>query len=137
MSIFKKYMLIVLGSMSVALGVIGIILPLLPTTPFLLLAAYCYARSSNRLYERLLQTKWLGQYIQDFRSGKGIPVKSKVIALTVLWSSALYSILVLVPLLAVQILLFLVVGYISYYILSIKNKQKETTNHSFCNRQHS
>ncbi|SDI48667.1 YbaN family protein [Alteribacillus bidgolensis] len=120
MTTFKKNTLIAIGSVSVFLGVVGIILPLLPTTPFLLLAAYCYARSSKRLYEKLLNTKVLGPYIKNYRAGKGIPMKTKIIAIAVLWTSSFYSIFFIVPLIIVKILLVMVVMYISYYIMSLK-----------------
>ncbi|MFC5629633.1 YbaN family protein [Aliibacillus thermotolerans] len=108
------------GSVSVVLGVIGMVLPLLPTTPFLLLAAYCFLKSSDRLYNKLIHSKGIGPYIQNYRSGKGIPVKTKIIALLVLWTSASFSILFFVPLFIVQALLFLIVGIVTYYILSLK-----------------
>ncbi|MDQ0300709.1 uncharacterized membrane protein YbaN (DUF454 family) [Salibacterium salarium] len=115
-----RFLLIIGGIVSTILGVIGIILPLLPTTPFLLLAAYCFARSSDTLYRRLLETKWLGTYIENFRSGKGIPLKTKWIAVIVLWTSSFYSIIYIVPLIIVQLMLFGVVIYITYYIFSLK-----------------
>ncbi|RSL32439.1 DUF454 domain-containing protein [Salibacterium salarium] len=115
-----RFLLIIGGIVSTILGVIGIILPLLPTTPFLLLAAYCFARSSDTLYRHLLETKWLGTYIENFRSGKGIPLKTKWIAVIVLWTSSFYSIIYIVPLRIVQLLLFGVVLYITYYIFSLK-----------------
>ncbi|MFB4164347.1 YbaN family protein [Alteribacillus sp. JSM 102045] len=100
-------------------------LPLLPTTPFLLLAAYCYAQSSKKLYEKLLRTKVLGSYIKNYRSGKGIPVKSKILAVCVLWISFFYSIFFIVPLTLIQLLLLIVVAYITYYILSLKTYRKQ------------
>ncbi|WP_158734884.1 YbaN family protein [Alteribacillus sp. YIM 98480] len=125
MNPLKKALFITLGSVSIFLGIIGIILPLLPTTPFLLLAAYCYARSSKRLYEKLLHTKYLGTYIKNYRAGKGIPFKSKIIAVLVLWISVSFSIFLIVPLAIVQILLFIVAAYITYYIMSLKTYKKQ------------
>lgn len=81
----RKFLLITAGTLSVALGVLGIFLPLLPTTPFLLLAAYCYARSSRHLLEWLLTNRWFGAYIRNYREGRGIPLREKVVTLTVLW----------------------------------------------------
>ena len=68
----KKYLWILGGTVCVALGILGIFLPILPTTPFLLLAAYCYTRGSARLYNRLLNRSWLGGYIRNYREGLGI-----------------------------------------------------------------
>ncbi|RSL30127.1 DUF454 domain-containing protein [Salibacterium salarium] len=118
-----RILLITGGTISTILGVVGIILPLLPTTPFLLLAAYCYARSSDTLYRRLLETKWLGTYIENFRSGKGIPLVTKWIAVLILWVSSFYSIVYIVPLMIIQLLLFSVVAYITYYIFSLKTNR--------------
>ncbi|MFZ4453260.1 YbaN family protein [Salibacterium aidingense] len=115
----KKALFIIGGSTALMLGIIGIVLPLLPTTPFLLLAAWCYAKSSETLYDRLLASKWLGTYIKHFREERALPLKTKWTAVLVLWGSSLYSILFLVPLLVVQILLFCVVVSITYFIFSL------------------
>lgn len=78
-------MLIVLGTFCVVLGVLGMFLPVLPTTPLLLLAAVCYARSSERFYHRLMTNRWCGEYIRNYREGRGIPLKQKVLTILVLW----------------------------------------------------
>ena len=80
-----KALLIALGTISVALGVIGIFLPLMPTTVFLLLAAACYARSSERFYQRLINHRYLGSYIRNSREGRGMRRRDKVITLGLLW----------------------------------------------------
>ena len=72
-----KYLLIILGSICLMLGIIGIFLPLLPTTPFLLLAAALYFRSSERLYQWLIQQKHLVSYIRNFREFRAIPLRAK------------------------------------------------------------
>jgi len=77
-----KALLIVCGTLFVALGVIGIFLPLMPTTVFLLLAAACYARSSERFHRRLVEHPWLGSYI---RQRHGMSVRQKAVTLTLLW----------------------------------------------------
>lgn len=115
-----KVFLIVIGSLALALGVIGIFLPLLPTTPLLLLAAACYVRSSEKLYQWLINNKWFGKYIENFRSGKGIPLKAKVIGITVLWLTIGYTVIFVVPLYAVKVLLILIATFFTWYILSFK-----------------
>ena len=80
-----KILLIVAGTISLALGAIGIVLPVLPTTPFLLLATACYYRSSKRMHRWLLNNKWFGEYIRNYKEGKGLPLKTKITALTMLW----------------------------------------------------
>ena len=77
-------MLIVCGTMFVGLGILGIFLPLMPTTVFLLLAAACYARSSERFHRRLVEHPWLGPYI---RQRHGMSAGQKAITLTILWVS--------------------------------------------------
>ena len=80
-----KALLILGGTLCVALGVIGIFLPLMPTTVFLLLAAACYARSSDRFYQKLLNNRFLGAYIRNSREGRGMRRRDKAVTLTVLW----------------------------------------------------
>ncbi len=84
-------LLIGCGTLCVGLGTLGILLPLLPTTPFLLLAAWCYARSSRRFYRWLLTNSWFGGYIRNYRAGRGIPLKQKVLTLLLLWLTIGYS----------------------------------------------
>jgi uncharacterized membrane protein YbaN (DUF454 family) len=85
-----RYLLMVLGSVALALGVAGIFLPLLPTTPFLLLAAALYFRSSPQLYEWLLSHKHLGPYIRNFRENKAIPLRVKIVSVSLVWVTLLY-----------------------------------------------
>jgi len=80
-----KALLIAGGSLCVALGVIGIFLPLMPTTVFLLMAAACYARSSDRFYQKLINNRFLGGYIRNSRDGRGMRRRDKAITLTLLW----------------------------------------------------
>lgn len=119
-----KIVLIIAGSISLALGLLGIILPLLPTTPLLLLAAACYVRSSSRLYEWLITNKYFGSYIENYRLGKGIPLKAKVIGVSVLWLSMGYTILNVVPLVIIKLLLFCTALFFSWFILKQKTLLK-------------
>ena len=79
-----KLMWISLGSLFVGLGAIGVIVPGLPTTPFLILAAACYIRSSQRLYDWLISNKRFGPYLKVYREGKGIPRKAKRLAVAMI-----------------------------------------------------
>lgn len=83
--------LLVVGWLSVALGVIGIFLPVLPTTPFLLLAAACFVRSSQRFYLWLVNHPRLGPWVRDYLEGHGIPFKGKVYAIGLMWASIALS----------------------------------------------
>ena len=80
-----------LGYVALALGGLGIFLPLLPTTPFLLLAAFCFLRGSPRMHAWLMSHRILGPYIRDFQEGRGIPLRSKCIALALMWPSLALS----------------------------------------------
>lgn len=75
----------VLGLAFTGIGGLGVLLPVLPTTPFLLLAAACFARSSDRLYDWLLGLKGFGPAIQDFRAGRGVPARAKWLAVGTMW----------------------------------------------------
>lgn len=85
-----KILLAILGSVSLALGIMGVFLPVLPTTPFLLLSAALYMRSSQRLYDWLMSHKHLGPYIKNFREHKALPLRVKVVSVTMVWVTLLY-----------------------------------------------
>ena len=91
MSLPTKILLNTIGTICVGLGVLGIILPLLPATPFLLLASACYVRGSERLNRRLLENKYLGPYIVNIKERRGLPLRAKVYTLLLLWPSILFS----------------------------------------------
>ncbi|TRM11320.1 DUF454 domain-containing protein [Lentibacillus cibarius] len=120
----KKAFLIIAGSVSLVLGVLGIILPLVPTTPLLLLAAACYVRSSPSLYAWLISNKYFGSYIQNYRNGNGIPLKAKMIGIFLLWIAMGYSILFVIPLLSVKFFLFGIGSYFTWFILKQKTLRK-------------
>jgi uncharacterized membrane protein YbaN (DUF454 family) len=86
-----RFSLLAVGWLSVALGVIGIFLPVLPTTPFLLLSAACFARSSERFYLWLVEHPRLGQYVMGYLDGRGLPLKAKYYTLLLMWSSLLIT----------------------------------------------
>ena len=119
-----KSLCIFLGSLSLALGIIGIFVPLLPTTPFVLLTAALYFKASPRLYEWLLNQKYLGPYVRNYRENKAIPLRAKITSLLLMWGTMLYCISFLIPLLWVQILLFTIASGVTYHILSFKTLKK-------------
>lgn len=84
---FKRILLIIAGILSLVLGVIGAFVPLLPTVPLVLLAAYCFGRSSEKLHQWLLRHRYFGPIIENFQAGKGIPRKVKYRAIILLWLS--------------------------------------------------
>lgn len=80
-----------IGMICLILGAIGVVLPILPTTPFLLASAACFCKSSTRMYNWLLNNKRFGWYIRNYREGKGLTKKTKLTALTVLWVTIVFS----------------------------------------------
>ena len=115
----KKIGLMTAGSLSLGLGVVGIFIPIMPTTCFLLLAAGCYARSSQRCYDWLMNNRWFGSYIRNYWEGKGIPRRARVFSLAFLWLTTGYSGLVLVQTLWLQCLMFAIAVAVTIHIRSI------------------
>lgn len=111
-------LLLVAGSLSLGLGIAGIFLPLIPTTPLLLLAAACYARSSERFYAWLINHRWFGRYVHHYRSGAGIPMRAKVGAIALIWLSIGSTAIFFVDLIWVRTLLFLIATGVTAYLLS-------------------
>lgn len=114
-----RYCLLFIGWLSVALGVLGIFLPLLPTTPFLLLAAACFMRSSKRFYLWLVEHPRLGPWIRDYLAGEGIPRKAKIYVIGLMWLSIGIS-CALVPLIWARLFMLTSAVLVSLYILKQK-----------------
>jgi uncharacterized membrane protein YbaN (DUF454 family) len=75
------------GGLCLALGIVGVFLPLLPTTPFVLLASACFLRGSPAAHRRLHAHPRLGPYLSAYEQGRGIPLRAKVVAIALLWLS--------------------------------------------------
>lgn len=87
----RKVALVTAGLLAVGLALIGIFVPVLPTTPFLLLAAACFVRNSDRLYDWLIHHKWFGEYIRHYREHRAVTLQAKIVALTLLWGVIGYT----------------------------------------------
>jgi len=120
----SRWVLIIIGSFFTGLGILGLFLPLLPTTPFLLLAAACYVRSSERFYNWLMNNKWIGRYIKNYLEGKGIPLKSKVLSISALWITIGYSVFFVVNIFPVRVILILIAIGVTMHLLSIRTLKK-------------
>ncbi len=120
-SLTLRYLLFACGCLSVVLGVIGIFLPVLPTTPFLLLAAACFARSSKRFYLWLVMHPKLGPWVRDYLDGQGLPLKGKIWALALMWTSISLSMWI-VPLFWVRIFMLISAISVTVYILKQKTR---------------
>ncbi|HCT29402.1 MAG TPA: DUF454 domain-containing protein [Bacteroidales bacterium] len=80
-----RFVLIFLGTLSLFIGVIGVFIPGLPTTPFLLLTAILYTKSSNRLYNMVIENKYIGAYIIRYRANRGMKKKEKIFSISLMW----------------------------------------------------
>lgn len=89
---FARIIMIILGSLCVFIGTLGLALPLLPTTPFLLLGAYFYMKSSDKFYNWLINNKYLGTFIKNYKEHKGMSLRPKITSITLLWMTILYAV---------------------------------------------
>ena len=119
-----KYILAFIGTVSLVLGVIGIFLPVLPTTPFLLLAAALYLRSSRRLYNWLLSHKHLGPYIKNFYEKRAIPLRVKIVSVSLLWITLLYCAFFVASAWWMRILFIAIAAGVTVHILGYKTLQR-------------
>ena len=120
----KRILFIVAGTICLGLGALGIILPLLPTTPFLLLTAACYMRGSDRMYQWLLNNKWFGKYIRNYREGKGIPLRGKISALVLLWTTISFTAIFIISIGVIRITLFLIAAIVRIYLIRLPTLEK-------------
>lgn len=119
-----KILLITTGTFFVGVGIIGIFIPLLPTTPFLLISAAFYARSSPKFYNWLINNKIFGRFIKDYREGKGIPLRLKIITITSLWITISFSVVFAVDIFWVRIMLIIIAAGVTVHIIRIRPKKK-------------
>ena len=120
-----KGLLVAVGTVSVGLGVLGLVLPVVPTTPFLLLAAACYARSSERFYVGLLTNRYFGKYIRDWREKRGLTLATKLWILFVMATTMGASAVFFVPLVSVKVFLGIVGAGVSIYIWRLPTKPRD------------
>ena len=120
----KRRLLIVAGTIATAIGIIGIFVPILPTTPFLLLAAACYLRSSQKFYHWLLNNRLFGAYVRNYLQGKGMPRKIKVFTILLLWTTITCSIVFAVQSLIIRVVLLVIAVGVSVHIVLIKTTPK-------------
>lgn len=116
----KKRLLIAAGTISLGLGTIGVVLPLLPTTPFLLLTAACYLRSSERLYNWLMNHRIYGTFLHNYLEHKAIALNVKIGSISLLWITIAISAVLFVSITWVRALLFLIALAVTLHIASFK-----------------
>jgi len=121
----KNTLWIILGVIAFCLGIIGVFIPFLPTTPFLLLAAGFFLKGSDPLYQRLINHKLFGEYIRNFREYKAIPKKTKIFAVATLWATIFASIFFFTESLVLKGLLFGIGAAVTIHILHFKTLIKK------------
>ena len=122
-------LLIVTGTLCVALGVVGIFVPILPTTPFFLLAVSCYSRSSQKFLNWLLTNRWFGAYIKNYREGLGLPRRVKILTIVALWLTISFSARYAVSVWWVRLLLIVVAIGVTVHVLRIKTFKPDPKPH--------
>lgn len=115
-----RLVLIGLGFIFVGLGILGAFLPILPTTPFLLFTAACFARSSKKFYNWLLNHKIFGSYIRNYREQRGITLRGKILSLSIMWLVMGYTAFFAVSNIFVSIIIILIGLGVTKHILSLK-----------------
>jgi len=121
----KRKLLIIAGTISTAIGIIGIFVPILPTTPFLLLAAACYLRSSPRFYHWLVNNRFFGIYIRNYLQGRGMPLKIKIFTILLLWLTITCSIVFAVQALVIRVILLIIAAGVTIHIAMIRTTRAE------------
>jgi hypothetical protein len=127
-----KTLLVAGGTLSLAIGVIGAFLPVLPTTPFVLLAALCYVRSSQRLYERLMRSRFAGDHVRNVLDGKGIPLSVKIFSLSISAIMIGYVSIFLTESFLVRMMLgilYLVQLVFMLKVRTLRREERESQNH--------
>jgi len=116
----RRWILLSVGILAVILGTVGVFVPLLPTTPFLMLAAACFLRSSDRMHHWLLTHPVFGKYVRNYREHHAITLPAKLVSLVLLWGTILYSATSIVESLFVRILLGLIAVGVTIHLLTLK-----------------
>lgn len=122
----RKALFLTLGTICVILGLIGIAFPVLPTTPFLLLAAFFYTRSSDHALHWLLTNRWFGPYIRNYREGRGMALKDKIITISFLWITIILSVVFVIESLWVRILIIGIATAVTTHLVRINTYRKDS-----------
>lgn len=120
----KKTLYMTLGFMFIVLGVLGIFLPLLPTTPFILVAAYFFSKSSDRWHQWLLANRMFGPILYNWECSRCIPYFAKVLSFSMIAVFGSFSVFAL-PYLWLKVSTVLLIAYACYFIANIQTCAKE------------
>jgi len=116
----KRVFFLVSGFVSLGLAILGIFLPVLPTTPFLLLSAYCFSRSSKKWHQWLLKHKHFGKIIRNYNERRGVSLRIKIFAISFLWITILFSVVVVVEPIVLDFLLITIATFVTIHILKLQ-----------------
>ena len=119
-----KWLLMSLGILAMVAGLIGVVVPLLPTTPFLLLAAACFVRSSDTMYGWLISNRLFGGFIRTYREQRGVSARAKIVALALLWGVIGYTALTAVDAAWLRVLLVAIAVVVTIHLLRLRTLPK-------------
>ncbi len=120
-----KIFFLILGHLCIALGILGIFLPLLPTTPFVIAASACYIRSSERFHRMLHESKSFGPALRDWERNKSISRRAKAIAVTTIAVTIVFTV-AMIPIFAVQVVVITIEVIVSIFILTRPSPGKDS-----------
>ena len=126
MGAILKKMWLACGWLCVGIATIGIFLPLIPTTPLLLLAGFCFAKGSKKIYAWLINHKLFGKYIKDFNEGRGVPLRAKISAYVMMWAAMLYSALFVLDILVLQMVVIATAVGVTIYLYRLPTTDRSS-----------
>jgi uncharacterized membrane protein YbaN (DUF454 family) len=121
----RGYIYVVLGTIALAVGALGLLLPVLPTTPFVILAAACYYRGSERLHAWILNSRWFGEPIRNFQAGRGLTRNMKTRAVSLMWATIIVSAVFFVNSLVVRAVVFGVAICVTIYLFRLPTTEEK------------
>lgn len=114
----KKILLMTIGSISLVLGFIGVFLPVIPTTPFVLVSLACFMNTSEKMHHFVMTNKHLGPYARAYANGEGIPKRAKLKAVFLIWITIGFSVIFVLDKLPLRIMLLVIATIVSTYIFT-------------------
>ena len=116
----KKIFLLTIGFVTMGLGFLGVFLPVLPTTPFLLVSLACFMKSSDRMYQYVMTNKYLAPYVKEYTSSAGIPKRAKIRAILLIWITISFTAFVVIDKVPLRVMLYVIAVSVTTYIWTRK-----------------
>jgi uncharacterized membrane protein YbaN (DUF454 family) len=123
LSKIKKNLYIFIGTFFLIIGGIGIVIPILPTTPFLILTTICYMRGSKRLYNWIIKNRIFGNFIKNYYEGNGVSLQAKLVSISFLWITISISIFFIVEIVWIEIILVVIAMAVTAHIALLKRRK--------------